>query len=202
MRSFVLPGRFIALAASFALLSLLNPTLQSQAGDPAGATQFAPAAVAQPPSDAQPQKPPLAPLTPEQQGDLLMAGQRYQAAIEAFKKGDPASAALWNKMGVAHQLMFNQDEATRCYQRSLRLDPRQATVLNNLGTIYDSLKQYATAERAYRKALKIDPHSPLILKNLGTNLLTQHKYKKGWEAYQAGAGHRSWNLSAQRQSPH
>ena len=36
----------------------------------------------------------------------------------------------------------------------------------------------------YRKALKLDPHSAIILKNLGTNLLAEHKYNKGWEAYQ------------------
>jgi Tfp pilus assembly protein PilF len=56
--------------------------------------------------------------------------------------------------------------------------------LNNLGTIYDSLKQYGAAERMYRRALKFDPQSALIYKNLGTNLLSRHKYKKGWEAYQ------------------
>ena len=59
------------------------------------------------------------------------------------------------------------------------------TVLNNLATVYDSLKQYGTAERYYRKALKIDPHSALVLRNFGSNQLTQHKYKKGWEAYQS-----------------
>ena len=36
----------------------------------------------------------------------------------------------------------------------------------------------------YRKALKLDPRSAIILKNLGTNLLAEHKYNKGWEAYQ------------------
>jgi Tfp pilus assembly protein PilF len=36
----------------------------------------------------------------------------------------------------------------------------------------------------YHKAIKYDPTSALIYKNLGTNLLTQHKYKKGWEVYQ------------------
>jgi tetratricopeptide (TPR) repeat protein len=58
-------------------------------------------------------------------------------------------------------------------------------VLNNLGTIYDSQKEYRSAERMYRKALKYDPQSALIHKNLGTDLLAQHKYKKGWESYQA-----------------
>jgi Tfp pilus assembly protein PilF len=56
--------------------------------------------------------------------------------------------------------------------------------MNNLGTVYDSLKQYGGAERMYRKALKLDPESALIEKNLGTNQLAQHRYKKGWAAYQ------------------
>ena len=37
----------------------------------------------------------------------------------------------------------------------------------------------------YRKALKYERGSALIAKNLGTNLLAQHKYKQGWELYQA-----------------
>jgi tetratricopeptide (TPR) repeat protein len=123
--------------------------------------------------------------TPEQLGDALMGHQRYQAAIEAYKKGPHDSADVWNKMGIAYQMMFNMDEATRCYQVSLKLSPKNTHVLNNLGTIYDSQKEYRSAERMYRKALKYDPQSALIHKNLGTDLLAQHKYKKGWESYQA-----------------
>jgi Tfp pilus assembly protein PilF len=88
-------------------------------------------------------------------------------------------------MGVAYQLMFNVDEAAKCYQMALKLNPKDSVVINNLGTIYVSAKQYALAEKAYRKALKLDPKSALIHKNLGTALLAEHKYKKGWEAYQA-----------------
>jgi tetratricopeptide (TPR) repeat protein len=123
-------------------------------------------------------------LPPEELGDTLMAHQRYQAAIEAYKKGPRDSAMLWNKMGIAYQMMLNLDEAQRCYERSLKLDPRSAAVLNNLGSVYDSQKQYPNAERLYHKAIKYDSSSALIYKNLGTNLLTQHKYKKGWENYQ------------------
>jgi tetratricopeptide (TPR) repeat protein len=128
---------------------------------------------------------PLPVLTPEQLGDTLLAHQRYQAAIEAYRKGPRDSANLWNKMGIAYQLMFNLDEATRCYEKSLKIDPKNSVVLNNLGTIYDSQKLYPSAEKMYHKALKYDNKSALIYKNLGTNLLTQHKYKKGWEDYQA-----------------
>jgi tetratricopeptide (TPR) repeat protein len=126
---------------------------------------------------------PAPPATPEQAGDSMMALQRYQAAIEAYKRA-PRSAEVWNKLGIAYQLMFDPVEATHCYQTSLRLSPRNAQVMNNLGTIYDSEKEYGNAERMYRKALKFDPKSALIRKNLGTNLLSQRKYKKGWEEYQ------------------
>jgi len=123
--------------------------------------------------------------TAEDIGDSMMAHQRYQAAIEAYKKAPRNSADAWNKMGIAYQMMFNLEEAARCYQTSLKLQPKNAHVLNNLGTVYDSQKDYGAAERLYRKALKYDPTSALIHKNLGTTLLTEHKYQRGWEMYQA-----------------
>jgi len=122
--------------------------------------------------------------TPEQVADSLMAHQRYQAAIESYKKAPHKSSESWNKMGVAYQLMFNPDDAVKCYQTALKLDPKNAVVLNNLGTIYVSQKQYSTAERTYRKAARLDPKSALVHKNLGTALLAEHKYKKGWQEYQ------------------
>jgi tetratricopeptide (TPR) repeat protein len=158
-------------------------TLQVPAQAPAQevATPATQVAVAKPANT--PILPPGPLPTPEQLGDTYMARQRYQAAIEAYKKGSRESAVIWNKMGIAYQLMFNLDEATRCYEHSLKLDPKNPTVMNNLGTVYDSLKEYPSAERMYKKALKSDAKSALINKNLGTNLLTQHKYKKGWEYY-------------------
>jgi tetratricopeptide (TPR) repeat protein len=123
------------------------------------------------------------PPTPEELGDTLVIHQRYQAALAAYAKAPP-SAIVWNKMGIAYQMMFNLRDATRCYKESLQLDPRNPNVLNNLATIYDTQKDYGLAEKLYKKALKLDPQSALVLKNLGTNLLSQHKYSRGWEMYQ------------------
>jgi len=122
--------------------------------------------------------------TPEQSGDSLVAHQRYQAAIAAYSKTPEMTAAIWNKMGISYQMMFNSKDAMRCYKESLKLNPRDAQVLNNLGTVYASLKEYGQADRLYRKALKFNPRNALILKNLGTNLLSQKKLEKGWQAYQ------------------
>ena len=122
--------------------------------------------------------------TPEQVGDSLMAHQRYQAAIEEYKKAAPESVTALNKMGVAYQLMFNTSDAAKCYQAALKRDPKNAIAWNNMGSIYMSQKLYATAEKTYKKAVKLEPKSALFRKNLGTALLAARKYKKGWQAYQ------------------
>ncbi|MGH9563691.1 MAG: tetratricopeptide repeat protein [Terracidiphilus sp.] len=122
-------------------------------------------------------------LTQEQIADSLMAHQRYQAAIAAYSKSPKPTAAIWNKMGIAYQMMFNDSDASHCYKESLKLDPDNAQTLNNLGTVYASMKSYGQADRMYRRAIKLDPKSARILKNYGTNLLAEHKYNKGWEIY-------------------
>ncbi len=163
-------------AALFALSLAVPRSLPAQAS---GQSQ-PPAAPSGPVTATPAQSPPTA----EQIGDSLTAHQRYQAAIAAYSKSPEKTAAIWNKMGIDYQMMFNSNDAARCYKRSLQLDPGDPQVLNNLGTMYQSLKDYSQADRFYRKALKLDPKSAIVLKNLGTNLLAQHKYNKGWEAYQ------------------
>ncbi len=122
--------------------------------------------------------------TPEEIGDALLARQHYQEAIAEYKKAPENSADVWNKMGIAYQMMFDSKDAMRCYQRSIRLNRHNAHVINNLGTVYDSLKEYRKATHYYRRALKLDPKSALIAKNLGTNLLARRKYKQGWDEYE------------------
>jgi tetratricopeptide (TPR) repeat protein len=115
----------------------------------------------------------------------MLAQKRYQAAIGAYKNVVSPSADTWNKLGIAYQMMFNLDDAERCYERSLKLNPRNARVLNNLASVYDAQKELSSAERYYRKALRLEPKAPMILRNLGTNQMAQHKYKKGWDLYKA-----------------
>lgn len=160
----------------FLFLLLLAIPLAASPAEPLQASGPAP-----PPAPAAAQR--TSP-TPEQLGDSLVAHQRYQAAIAAYSSAHDMTAALWNKMGIAYQLLFNPKEATRCYKESLKLDPTNPQVINNLGTVYASLKMYGQADRAYRKSLKLNPKSAVTLKNYGTNLLAEHKYDRGWAAYQ------------------
>ena len=131
------------------------------------------------------------PPTPEEIADSLMAHKRYQEAITSYKAAIAAThshdrlAALWNKLGIAYQMMFSLDQATDCYRKSLHYRAHNPDVLNNLGTVYDAQKDYRGARSMYKKAIKINPHVALYWKNLGTNLIAVHKYKDGWKAYQS-----------------
>jgi tetratricopeptide (TPR) repeat protein len=176
------PRHRLPIPAAFAVLAALSVTTKALAASSfQSPPQSAPASPLTQSQNASSQFQP----TPEDIGDSMIAHQRYQAAIEAYKKAPRNSPDVWNKMGISYQMMFNLQDAARCYQMSLKLDPKDAHVLNNLGTVFDSQKDYGAAERLYRKALKYDPNSALIHKNLGTTLLTEHKYRKGWELYQA-----------------
>jgi Flp pilus assembly protein TadD len=119
----------------------------------------------------------------EQKGDALFTHERYQAALEAYSKVAQPSAALWNKMGIAHQMLFDSKNAIRCYKESLKLNPDFSEALNNLATIEDSRNDFSAAERLYRRALKVEPGAARVFKNLGTDLLLQHKYRESADAY-------------------
>jgi tetratricopeptide (TPR) repeat protein len=122
-------------------------------------------------------------ITPEVQGDVLMARQRYIAALDAYRQGAMDSAVIWNKMGIANHHMFNLKEAQKDYEKALKLKPGYPEALNNLGAVYYGQKDYKEAERCYRKAIKLSPKSAMFYSNLGTAYLAQGKYKKGGEAY-------------------
>jgi len=124
------------------------------------------------------------PVTPdEQQGDAYYVHRQYQAAIEAFSRIEKPSASVWNRMGIAYEMLFDQKDAIRCYKECLKLDPDNPHALNNLATLADNQKDFATAERLHRKAVEVSPRSARLIMNLGTNLLLQHKYQESSDAY-------------------
>jgi tetratricopeptide (TPR) repeat protein len=125
----------------------------------------------------------LSQLSPELQGDLLVARQRYLDAIAAYHDAPQDSAVVANKIGVAYHHLFDLNDAKIYYQRALKLDPGYAQAVNNLGAIYHAEKNYKQAERLYRKAIKLNPKSPLFYSNLGTAYFFEGKVKKGADAY-------------------
>jgi tetratricopeptide (TPR) repeat protein len=120
--------------------------------------------------------------SPVELGDALVYHKRYQAAIAAYQNAPEMTASVWNKMGMAYQMLLNLNDATRCYKQSLKLDPKNTNVYNNLGTAYESQGDLRQAERMYRKAILLDAKFALAYKNLATCLMAQRKYKQGRQA--------------------
>ena len=122
-------------------------------------------------------------LTPETEGDLLMVRRSYAAAIEAYERETPRTAAVWNKIGVAYHHMFALDEARKHYQQALAMNPAYPDALNNLAAVYHGQHDYKQAERTYKRALKYAPEAAITYCNLGTSYFADEKYKAGMEAY-------------------
>ncbi len=169
-----LPGRLLP---ALLLATLISAPLAAKT------QQTTPDQAATPASEASAANPEFH-LTSENVGDLRLVERRYQEAIEAYQRAPHNSAAVWNKMGIAYQMLFDLKDAAHCYRESLRMNPQNAHAWNNLGTIYDAQKEYGKAERMYREARKIDPGSAEYAMNLGTNLMVQNKHSEGWKMYQ------------------
>jgi len=118
---------------------------------------------------------PRSELSPIELGDALMYHKRYQAAIAAYQSAPQKSAGVWNKLGIAYQMLLDPSDAAGCYRQSLKLNPRDPNVINNLGTALQSLGDYGHAERMYKKAIQIDPNFALGYKKLATSLMARSK---------------------------
>ncbi|HUB53322.1 MAG TPA: tetratricopeptide repeat protein, partial [Terracidiphilus sp.] len=108
--------------------------------------------------------------------------KQYQAAIQTYARIAKPSAAVWNKMGIAYEMLFDEKNAERAYKECLKLDPRSTGALNNLATIEDERGNYSAAERLYKQAIAVAPTARLY-KNLGTNYMLQHKSQQSSDAY-------------------
>jgi tetratricopeptide (TPR) repeat protein len=167
------------MAAAFGLLISLSPPVFAQTPIP---PTLPPAATTGNPNSSASSAAPASEFPPLQVGDTLMFHKRYQEAIAKYASIEPKTASVWNKMGIAYQMMYNETDAARCYKESLKLNPKDSSVLNNLGTLYESQLDHHHAEKMYRKAVQLDPEFALGFKNLATTLMEEHKYKQGREA--------------------
>lgn len=122
-------------------------------------------------------------LSHEQLGDIAAAHRHFRAAIAAYAQAPQMTAALWDKSGIAYEMLHDFGDAMRCYRNALKLDPNFPQVYNNLGSLYGLVRNFGKADHMYRMALKLDPNSPRFLMNFGTNLIALHKFAAGWEAY-------------------
>jgi tetratricopeptide (TPR) repeat protein len=167
--------RLAAPLAAAALGVLIVPLADARSQTPAPAAPPQGAAIGK--SSVPPA--PSAEFPPIEVADTLMYHKRYQEAIAKYAVVEPKTSEVWNKMGIAYQMMYNVNDSMHCYKESLKLKPGDAQVWNNLGTLYESQLDHRRAAKMFRKAVQLDPKFALAYKNLATSLMEEHKYREG-----------------------
>jgi len=92
-------------------------------------------------------------------GEMLITKNRPADAIPfltALSKEDPKNYRIYNMLGLAHDLLGEQEEAQMNYARGLTLAPDNISLLNNLALSLAFEKQYAPSIRLLSKAINLD----------------------------------------------
>lgn len=117
-------------------------------------------------------------------GDALARCGRLQEAKVAFERAmvlDPGFVDAPYNLGVMYEQLDDLPAAREAYQRSLGIRVT-AKALNNLGNVHTRLLELALAEDCYRAAIK---HRYSDARwNLALCLMTQGKWRDGWDHYE------------------
>jgi tetratricopeptide (TPR) repeat protein len=174
--------RLHVLAAAGCLLALAVAGLAAgQETETQQAPPSPPTAVSPPP------EPPKRELTLEDRADIFMARKAYADAVDYYHRAlaakGQANAALWNKLGIAHQQQGKNSEARQAYKRAIRRDKTFAEPWNNMGTTYFLENKVKKSLKYYREAIKLNPLSASFHLNLGTAYCRQKKFDLAIEEY-------------------
>lgn len=164
------------------LLALFAPMVWMAQTPPEPASPFRETANQSKPAAAAPRA--ATPLSPETRGDIFMARKMYREAVEVYQEGQPQTAILVNKIGIAYHQMMQLEQARKYYERAMKLNPKYSEAINNLGTVHYARKSYRRAISCYRKALGVNPNSASIHSNLGTAYFARKNYAKASEEYE------------------
>jgi tetratricopeptide (TPR) repeat protein len=123
----------------------------------------------------------------EDQGDLLRSQKRFLDSVDFYKAAiaKRPSALLWNKEGMAYLLMQRFEEATKCFNRAIKLDKRDAAAYNNRGYMEYRAQDYSKALHYYQKALSLQPNDAVFHYNIGSAYFAMRDYTRAARAFHA-----------------
>jgi len=126
----------------------------------------------------------------EQQAVVDDSRNTYSDAVEAYNRGDYATAAnllrqvtsitpqngnAWNQLGRALLAMNELDAAAQAFDTSIEKDPATRDAYNNLGLVYWRQRKYEEATAQFRKQMVVNPDDHYAHRNLGMMLRDQKK---------------------------
>ncbi len=122
----------------------------------------------------------------ELRADTLKAQKAYLDALDYYRAAlakKPDSPSLHNKMGITEFEMDHFREASKHYQRAIKLDHQYSDAYNNLGVIYYIHKKYDKAIKEYQKAIEIRQDAASYYSNLGSAYFSKKEFEKASIAY-------------------
>lgn len=128
-------------------------------------------------------------LTLEDRADIFMARKSYVDALDYYERAlrkapeKPASAKLWNKIGIAYQQEDQLGLARKAYKQALHFNDSMAEAWNNMGTTYFFEDKYKKSIKYYQHAIALEPNSPSFHVNLGTSYSHMKQYAEAVDEY-------------------
>jgi tetratricopeptide (TPR) repeat protein len=123
----------------------------------------------------------------EDHGDILRAEKRYLDSIDFYSAAiaKQPTALLWNKEGMAYLFLQKYQDASKCFNRAIKIDKNDPKAYNNRGYMEQRNKNYSKAIRYYKKALALDPNDAVFHYNLGSSYFGKHEYALAVQQYRA-----------------
>ena len=128
--------------------------------------------------------PPAPGATPEEletRGDELRTQKNFLDAVDYYQaalKGTPASASMFNKIGICQLMTQRYKPAKKSFEHAIRADRKHADAYNNLGVIYYQARNYNGAIKHYEKAISLKNDAASYYSNMGAAYFGKKQFEK------------------------
>ena len=135
---------------------------------------------------AEPPAPGATPEELERRGDELRTQKNFLDAVDYYQaalKGAPASASVFNKIGICQLMTQRYKEAKKSFERAIRADRKHSDAYNNLGVIYYQARNYNGAIKHYEKAISLNNDAASYYSNMGAAYFGKKQFEKAIQNY-------------------
>jgi tetratricopeptide (TPR) repeat protein len=135
---------------------------------------------------ADPPAPGATPEELERRGDELRTQKNFLDAVDYYQaalKGAPASASVFNKIGICQLMTQRYKEAKKSFEHAIRADRKHSDAYNNLGVIYYQAHNYNGAIKHYQKAISLNNDAASYYSNMGAAYFGKRQFEKAIQNY-------------------
>jgi tetratricopeptide (TPR) repeat protein len=135
---------------------------------------------------ADPPAPGATPEELERRGDELRTQKNFLDAVDYYQaalKWAPASASVFNKIGICQLMTQRYKPAKKSFEHAIRADRRHSDAYNNLGVIYYQAHNYNGAIKHYEKAISLNNDAASYYSNMGAAYFGKKQFEKAIQNY-------------------